>query len=275
MIGVLWAALLAATTAPAPPLAIIKAALHQYEDGPALSPDYAFAPGEMVFFDFQVQGYKVSPEQRLELECRIEAVDAEGTLLAEPFRQEIKAELLPEDKDWLPKVRHSVPAPPLGDPGVFRIHVLVRDLLAEVETRLEIPFRTSGRQVAPSDTLAVRNFRFLRSEEDRYPLPVAAYRPGDAVWARFEIRGYKYAEKNQVHVEYGLEVLGPGGQSLYQEPQAAVEQSSSFYPKRYLPGSLSLNLQANARAGEYTIVLRLRDLIGGQESESRHGFRIE
>jgi hypothetical protein len=275
MTGVLWAALLAAITAPAPPLAIVRAALHQYEDGPALAPDYVFAPGETAFFDFLVQGYKVSPEQRIELECRIDAVDAEGTLLAEPFRQEIKVELAPEDKEWLPKVRHSVPTPPLGDPGTHRIRILVRDLLAGAETRLEIPFRAGGRQVAPSDTLIARNFRFLRSEEDRDPLRVAAYRPGDALWARFEIRGYKYAEKNQVHVEYGLEVLGPGGQSLYKEPQAAVEQSSSFYPRRYLPGSLSLNLQANARPGEYTIVLRLRDLIGGQESESRHGFKIE
>jgi len=273
--GVVWVALLAATTAAPPPLGIVKAALHQYEDGPALAPEYVFAPGETVFFDFLVQGYKVSSEQRIELECRIEAVDAEGTLLAEPFRQEIKVELAPEDKDWMPKVRHSVPAPPLGDPGTYRIRILVRDLLAGSETRLEIPFRTGGRQVAPSDTLVERNFRFLRSEEDRTPLRVAAYRPGDALWARFEIRGYKHAEKNQVHVEYGLEVLGPGGQSLYREAQAAVEQSSSFYPKRYLPGSLSLNLQANARPGEYTIVLRLRDLVGGQESESRHSFKIE
>ena len=89
------------------------------------------------------------------------------------------------------------------------------------------------------------------------------------------IRGYKYGEKNAVHVEYGLEVLSPTGKSLYQEPQAAVEQSSAFYPKRYLPGTLSLNLQSSARPGDYTIVLRVRDLTGEQVSETRHTFRIE
>lgn len=151
----------------------------------------------------------------------------------------------------------------------------MRDLLANAETKTDIPFRATGRQVAPSDTLVVRNFRFLRSEDDSTPLPVAAYRPGEALWARFEIRGYKYGEGNRVHVEYGLEVLGPTGKSLYQEPQAALEQSSSFYPKRYLTGSLSLNLQANARPGDYTIVLRVRDRIGDQLSETRHPFKIE
>jgi hypothetical protein len=174
----------------------------------------------------------------------------------------------------MPIVRHSVPAPPLGDPGTYRILVLVKDLLAGAETKAEIPFRLGGRQVAPSDTLVVRNFRFLRSEEDREPLPAAVYRPGDTLWARFEIRGYKYAD-NAIHVEYGLAVLGPTGKTLYTEPRAAVEQSASFYPKRYLTGSLSLNLQPNAKPADYTIVLSVRDEIGKQVSETRHPFRIE
>jgi len=267
--------LAAALAAPPAPLAIVKTALHQYEDGPALAPEFMFGSGDTVFLSFMIRGYKVSPENRIHLECRIEASDSGGTLLAEPFQREIQAELSAEDKDWMPLVRHSVPVPPLGDPGAYHIRVAVRDLLAATEVKAEIPFRAGGLAVAPSDTLVVRNFRFLRGEEDRAPLPVAAYRPGDTLWARFEIRGYKYGEKNQVHVEYGLEVLGPTGKSLYQEPQAAIEQSSSFYPKRYLTGSLSLNLQANARPGDYTIVLRVRDRVGDQLSETRHGFRIQ
>jgi hypothetical protein len=274
MLEVILGAALVAGPAP-PPLAIVKTALHQYEDGPALAPDFLFGPGETAFLSFLVQGFKASPENRIHLECRIEASDSGGTPLAEPFQRDIQAELSPEDKNWMPIVRYSVPVPPLGDPGTYHIRVSVRDLLAHAETKTDIPFRGGGRQVAPSDVLVVRNFRFLRSEEDRAPLPVAAYRPGDTLWARFEIRGYKYGEGNLVHVEYGLEVLGSTGKSLYQEPLAAAEQSSSFYPKRYLTGSLSLNLQANARPGEYTILLRVRDRIGDQVSETRHAFKIE
>jgi hypothetical protein len=257
------------------PLGIVKTTLHQYEDGPALAADFLFAPGETVFLSFQVQGYKVTPESQVHLEYRIEAVDAGGVPLLEPLRREVKTELSAEDKDWMPLARHSVPVPPLGDAGTYRVVIAVRDLVAGAEVKTEIPFRAGGRAVAPSDALVVRNFRFLRGEEDREPLALAAYRPGDTLWARFEIRGYKYGEKNQVHVEYGLEVLGPTGKSLYQEPQAAVEQSSSFYPKRYLPGSLSLNLQPNARPGDYTIVLTVRDHLGSQVSETRHSFKIE
>ncbi len=273
MLGAIIAAWLA--VAPPAPLSIVKATLHQYEDGPALPPEFIFAPGETVFLDFQIQGYKVSPESRVHLQGRVEAVDAGGVLLAETFQREIKTELSPEDKDWLPRVGHSIPVPSLGDPGTYRLRIAVSDLLASSEAKAEIPFRVGGRQVAPSDTLVVRNFRFLRSEEDRDALAVATYRPGEALWARFDIRGYKYGEGNRIDVEYGLEVLGPTGKSLHAEARAAVEQSASFYPKRYLPGSLSLNLQSNARAGDYTIVLRVRDQIGRQVCETRHAFKIE
>jgi len=278
---VVWGALagtgLAAwAAAPAPkPLAVVKPALHQYEGGPAVPSNFVFVPGDTVFLNCLVQGYKASEDSQIHLRYQVEALDPGGVRLMETAQREIKSELAPEDKEWMPRIQQSVPVPPLTNPGVYRILVAVRDLVADGETKAEIPFRVGGRQVEPSDTLVARSFRFLRSEEDRDALPTPAYRPGDALWARFEIVGYRYGENNRVHVEYGLSVLGPAGKTLYSEPRAAVEESASFYPKRYLPGSLSLNLQPNARPGDYAIVLSLRDEIGKQTFEARYGFKIE
>jgi hypothetical protein len=265
----------AAFSAPAPkPLAIVNTTLHQYEDGPALASDYAFAPGETFFFSYLIEGYKASEDGTVHVRSRIEAVDPQGTPLMEPADKEIKVELAPEDKNWMPKVRQSVSIPPLTFPGQFRALITVRDELAGTETKTELPFRVAGKKVEPSDVLVVRDFRFLRDEDDRHPLQSALYSRGDALWARFEIVGYKFAEQNRIQVEYGLSVLGPTGKELYSEPRAAVEETSAFYPKRYLQGSLNLNLE-KAQPGDYTIVLTVRDGIGNQTFEERHGFRVQ
>lgn len=257
------------------PLAIVQWELQQFEDGPALPSGYEFRPGETVFLSFRTSGYRVSGDDRILLQYRIEARDPEGLLLAEAATGKVDAGLAVEDKDWMPKVRYSVLVPPLAPSGAYRLLVWLADKLGGAEVRKEIPFRVQGREVAPSAELVVRNFRFLRSEEDAKPLIVAAYRPGDAVWARFDITGYKLSERNRFQVEYGISVLRPSGEVLYTEPNAASEKDESFYPKRYVPGVLSLKLDSDIAPGEYTIVLDVRDAIGGQKHESRHSFRVE
>jgi hypothetical protein len=95
------------------------------------------------------------------------------------------------------------------------------------------------------------------------------------MWARFDIIGFKYGDGNAVDVSYGVTLLAPGGKVLWSQPDAAFDKSQSFYPKRYVPGAMSLNLQPNIRPGEYTMVVTARDQIGNQTCESREVFRIE
>ena len=110
-------------------------------------------------------------------------------------------------------------------------------------------FQVHGREVAPSDTLVVRDFRFLRSEDDTKPLQVAAYRPGDSLWARFIMTGYKLGDKNQFDIEYGLTVLRADGTVAYSEPHAAAQKDQPFYPQRYQPGVLNLNFPKDQKLG--------------------------
>ena len=146
------------------------------------------------------------------------------------------------------KVRQQVLLPPLAGSGAYKITLQVTDDLdSAAMTSQEIPFEVRGRDVAPSDTLVVRNFHFYRGEEDREPLAVAAYRPGDTLWARFDITGYKLGAGNAVDVDYGISVLSPSGKALFTQDKAAEEKSSSFYPKAYVPGSMNLNLQSTIR----------------------------
>ena len=195
-----FAALLAiALAAPAAePLAIVNTAIEQTEGGAALPAGFEHVPGEILFFSFQVQGYRASAGQKIQLRYRIEVRDPNGVAVVQPFERPLEAELAPQDKEWKPKVRQEVALPPLGPSGTYKFVVRVEDELAKASATREVPFVVRGRSVPPSDTLVLRNFAFFRSEDATEPLKKPAYRPGDAVFARFDITGYKYGPNNQI-----------------------------------------------------------------------------
>jgi hypothetical protein len=258
-----------------PKLAVVQAQVHQSEDGPTMPSDAAFGPGEPVYFNCQVSGFKKNDEDRILLSWTLEARDSRNILLAPPEAGKISTDLSPEDRKWMPKIRAIVSVPPLADSGAYKILVRLTDELAKSTAEAEVSFRVESRAVAPSDTLVVRNFRFLRTEEDAHPLEVAAYRPGDTVWARFDMTGYRLGEKNRFDVEYGVKALRPNGQVTYDQPHAAEQKEETFYPQRYAPGILSLNLPKDLARGQYTIVLSVHDNLGGQSYETREKFSVE
>jgi hypothetical protein len=197
-----------------------------------------------------------------------------GTPIVPAISRAIDSAVSPEDKDWIPKVRESAELPPLGPGGLYKFLVAVT-AGDEKPAVKEVAFRVRGRAVEPSAALAFRNFTFFRSDEDRSPLAIAAFRPGDAVWARFDLAGYKIAEGNKFDVDYLVSVTGPAGNVLYTQPEPTAEQGAPFYPKRYVPAEFSLNLAKDASPGEYGLTIAARDNVGAQKIEVRQVFRVE
>ena len=257
------------------PLKVVNAIAHQMEDGSPATVPKSFTTGEVVFFSFQLDNYSVSPDKKIKLSARTDVFDPKGVRLQEPVLSSIDTEITPNDKEWKPKLRAQVIIPPLALPGTYKIAVKAVDQLNGAEATAEVPLTVTGRNVPESETLTVRNFGFYRSEDAFEPLATPAYRAGDTVWARFDITGYKYGEGNAVNVEYGVSVLSPSGKVLFTQPQAAAEQSSSFYPKRYLPNSFNLNIQPKTSPGAFTIVLTAKDNIGNQTYETKQQFNVE
>jgi hypothetical protein len=260
-------------------LTIVQPTIHDYEDSPAVGSSYRFNPGDRVFVSFRIGGFQVTPgedERRIRLSYTIEPQDERGTPLELPASGKVDTALNAEDKEWMPKIRHAFSVPPLADPGIYRVRISVKDAVAGTETHSEARFSVRGRVVEPSDTLTIRNFRFLRTEQDAgRGIEPAVYRPGDPVYARFEITGYKLADKNRFSVEYGIEVLKPDGERIFAEPTAASEQQESFYPKRYMEGAVQLGFKPALPPGDYTVVIAVRDLGGSQTYEGRYIFRVE
>src|SRR5579864_820346 len=260
--------------APAP-LAILKLAISDMEDGAIVPPSFTFVPGQFVFVSFEVGGSQVSSERKLRLSYKVDAFDPKNVPIMETIANTLDTTLSDEDKNWRPKMRQQILLPPLAGSGAYKIAIHVTDELGKTTTSQEMTLQVRGHDVAPSDTLIIRNFHFYRGDEDRDPLAVAAYRPGDTLFARFDIVGYKFAPHNAVDVDYGISVVAPSGKVLFTQEKAAEEKSASFYPKPYVPGSMNLNIYKDTRPGQYTIVFTVRDHIGNQTYEAKENFTVE
>jgi hypothetical protein len=121
----------------------------------------------------------------------------------------------------------------------------------------------------------VQHFEFLRREDDREALDIPAYSPGDTVFARFDMAGFKLAPGNTYELDYGLSVIQPSGKPFLDAPRAAELKSNSFYPAQYLPGVIHINTPSNSAKGQYILTLVVRDLIGNTKFEMKKSFSIE
>jgi hypothetical protein len=264
--------------AAAPKLTVARMALQQYEDGPELAASYEFLPGETAYFSCRLSGYQTEgndQERHVKLAWQLEVFDPAGVPLVKSQQGNIQDRLLPEDKNWLPKFLASFTVPPFAPSGNYRISVHARDELDGSSLSQDLVFRVRGRDVEPSPTLAVRNFRFLSGPDDQIGVRSQVYHPGGMLWARFDITGYKFGPGNRFDVSYGLAIENAEGKRLFTQPEAASDSHESFYPQRYVPGMLSLNLDKNVATGMYTLVVILNDRTGGQTAEEKEPFRVE
>lgn len=267
--------LAAQPTPPAKPFRVVRPAFHQLEDGPATTARPFFIPGETVFFRCEVQGYSLTRAREVSLSYELEPVDAQGIALTPPHRGKIASTLSEQDKNWLPVIRHSFVVPPYALSGEYRVRILVKDENAGTETRTDAAFAVQGRGIQPSAGLSLQNFGFYRGENETEPLRVAAYRAGDTLWARFDVTGYQLGEQNAVHISYGISITNAEGRVLYRQDPPTVDQSTSFYPKRYVSCLLNLHIQPDTRPQEFALVITATDHIGNQTQQSSHRFRVE
>jgi hypothetical protein len=262
-------------------LAFVETGIQSAEDAPFVPADYRFMPGDWIYFTFQVSGFKVAQNgdtevRQISLRYTVEPVDGQGVPLAQAVSDAIDQEISPQDKNWQPKRRASFLLPSYISAGTYQLRVTVDDLLAKTSASKMFPFQIGGTVIAPAAALNVQSFRFLRDESDGPALEVAAYRPGDTVWGRFDMAGFRTNAQHAAELEYGFSVLRPNGKPVFEEKTAAKEVLNGlFYPPQFVPGVLSVNTTRDLAPGEYTIVVRVRDLIGKQSAELQEKFRIE
>lgn len=256
-------------------IGIVQAAISQSEDGPPVANGFIFQPGDMAFFSFQVEGYKIGPNGKVQLTGNIEVIDPKGTPLVPVDEEVIGTSVGEEDKKWKPKLRLQFQLPSIGPPGEYKVKYSVIDQQTHRQAFGQTPLRMGGKGVEPAPVLTIRNLGFYRTQDDEAPLRIAAYKAGDILWVRFDVTGYKYGDQNAIDVAYDVAVLAPGGKQLFLQENAAVEKSQAFYPQPWVPGAFNLSLQSTMTPGVYTLVITARDGVGNQSATGRAEFKVE
>lgn len=268
-------ALAAQNNPPARPVQVVRGVISQSEDGPALESGLSLQPGDIAFFSFQVENYKMSSTGKVQLTGHIAVFDPRGVLVVPRDEETIGTTVSQEDKDWKPKIRLQVQLPSIAPPGNYRIKYEVTDLQTRQTAATELTFPVGGKGVEPASLLTIRNLGFYRTQDEGTPLKVVAYRAGDILWVRFDATGYKYGEQNSIDVAYDVAVLTSDGKQLFAQEDAAVERSQSFYPQPWVPCEFNLSLQSTMQTGTYTLFLTARDGVGHQTAEAKADFRVE
>src|SRR5262245_13008678 len=207
-----FAALLCASPAN---LEIVKATIATSDGGPPEPASFEHMPGGTLYLACRVAGFTKTSETKVHVAYSVQAFDPKGVPLTELYKNEMVTDVSPQDKEWMPKIMTEIQLPPLIAAGKYKIVVKAEDLFGKTNTELAVPFEVRGHDVEASDTLVVRNFQFLRSEEDTHPMEKPAYKPGDPVWVKFDITGYKYGAQNKIDVNYVTSFLSPSGKVLW------------------------------------------------------------
>lgn len=270
------AMLFSALLSSAATLAAIRPAISDSDGGPPNPVNAGYHPGDSLYFTCRISGYAKDDKEQVRLAYTVQSVDPHGVALTELYKNNVNAEVAPQDKEWLPKIETTVNLPTLLFAGEYKIVVKVDDLIAKTSTEISVPVRVRGREdIHAGDSLSVQAFRFLRHEADTRPAERAAYVPGDHLWAKFDITGFRYGPNNRIDVTYITSVLGPDGNTLWTQHEPVGEQSESFYPRAFVPAEMSIVLQAKIKPGAYTLVVQAKDAIGNQTCEIKQPFAIE
>ena len=261
--------------AAAPALRAVRPVISQSEDGPAIESGLSFLPGDIAFFSFQVENYKTGPTGKVQLTGHIAVSDSTGVPIMPRAEQTSGTTLSQEDKDWKPRLRLQIQLPSIAPPGNYKIKYDVNDDQTHQTASGEVAFSVGGKGIEPANALTIRNLGFYRTQDDETALKTVAYRAGDMLWVRFDVTGYKYGEQNSVDVSYDVAVLGPDGNQLFAQEDAAVEKSQAFYPQPWVPGAFNLSLQSTMRTGSYTLAITARDAVGKQTATVKAEFLVE
>ncbi len=250
-------------------------AVSQFEDGPPLAGGQKLIVGESAFFRFGAVNFKTADDGKVQVTGHIQVFDPRGTPIMPVDEVPIATSLRQEDKDWRPIFRSQFQLPGIAPPGTYKVRYDVIDLQTNQKASAEASFEVDGPNVPESPKLVIRDITFHRSADDETPLGVAAYRPGDMVWVRFNVTGYTYGEQNAIDVAYDVAVLAADGKQLFSQVDAAVEKSQAFYPQPWIPGAFSLTLQPDMAKASYTIAVTARDAFGKQTTTEKADFKVE
>ena len=95
------------------------------------------------------------------------------------------------------------------------------------------------------------------------------------MWAKFDITGFKYGEKNHIDVSYVTSVDLAERQSAVDAARAGGGTEREFLSQTLRRGVDGDQPAAEHQPGEFTIAVTVKDAVGKQTYETKQTFTVE
>lgn len=115
------------------------------------------------------------------------------------------------------------------------------------------------------------NFSF-RESKDGPVRATAPYKPGDQVFASYELRGAARTPQNQINLGFTITLLDPGGLRV---ETITTSLSQAADPSAPIQGTFQFPLRPYYPAGAYKVSLKVHDGVSNRDAEFFPGFALE
>ncbi len=126
--------------------------------------------------------------------------------------------------------------------------------------------------------LAAENFAIVEAYFEDYDHAVIRKLNADAgspVYVSFKIAGFKRDPKDNVRLSYTIDCHDPFKTPLAESETGKISEALSPQDEKWRPKvNWNLTLPPHAPAGDYEVVIKARDEIGGGQTEHRMPFRV-
>ncbi len=131
----------------------------------------------------------------------------------------------------------------------------------------------SGTTPAGSLTSGAYSLDFSYRESKDGPVRAAApYRPGDQVYASYELKGASLGAQNQINLLFNITLLDPNGTAV-ESITNSLNQSIS--PGAPILGNFRFPLRGYYPGGAYKVALKVHDGVSNRDAEFFPGFTLE
>jgi hypothetical protein len=260
------------------PLKIVDVLFEDYEG--FTMPRLEARAGRDVVLIFRVEGFERRegkaesglPEYRVSLQHEVELRDPDGVLVAPAESGKLETLLGVQDDKWQPLIRWTAALPPWSPSGNYAVRIGVFDEIGDQRAEASVAVRVRGEAVQPSDTLAVRQAEFARTDEGPWS-PQRYFALREPVHVRYKVVGFRVSPEKRIWVEQDWAVLNAEGQVVLAQENAVAEESENFYPARFLATSFHLEFD-DPKPGAYTLRIGLRDRVGDQTASFDFPFTL-
>lgn len=236
-------------------LRVVNVTFLQSEDGPPRA-DAPYALGDTVYVKYEVLGFAKDKEDKIDLLLRVVARDPDNLGLYPPWEKELVQEV-PRGRPvngWF-----HLELQPYAPGGAYKVEIQVHDKVKNTDAATTPIFHVEPSGVAPAAGLEMRDFA-LSLSQDGPPAEVPVLEGGGTVHIRWKIFGVQ-ARDDKVNLGIALKVLGPGGNTVVDEPKYVVVDDSFYYRPRtfFLPMTGHITLPGEFPKGAYTALFTVTD----------------